>query len=130
MWKYSQLEGSLVGATGATIAMGYSGYGVDGKNNPAAQGTRDVGPIPRGIWDIGHPFDSSIHGPFCLPLVLIDPAQMGERDGFLIHGDSLTHPGEASHGCIILPKFARHKIWDSMDHQLEVVETISGSGRR
>jgi hypothetical protein len=41
------------------------------------------------------------------------------RDGFLIHGDNLTH--DASTGCIILPPEIRDMIAASEDRDLEVV---------
>jgi hypothetical protein len=43
------------------------------------------------------------------------------RTGFLIHGDSLQHPGRASNGCIILPRPIRDRIAASGDDQLTVV---------
>jgi hypothetical protein len=47
------------------------------------------------------------------------------RSGFLIHGDSIQHPGEASEGCIIMPPDARHRIWASGDDSLHVVKGTS-----
>ncbi|MGK3131451.1 tlde1 domain-containing protein [Pantoea sp. C8B4] len=44
------------------------------------------------------------------------------RAGFLIHGDSVAHPGGASNGCIVMPLNIRHKIWSSGDRQVEVVQ--------
>jgi hypothetical protein len=43
------------------------------------------------------------------------------RGEFRIHGDSIAHPGTASHGCIILPRAVRDAIWRSGDRALEVV---------
>jgi hypothetical protein len=43
------------------------------------------------------------------------------RSEFRIHGDSIAHPGMASHGCIILPRAVRDAIWRSGDRALEVV---------
>jgi hypothetical protein len=43
------------------------------------------------------------------------------RDGFLIHGDSVEHPGTASHGCIIMSRAIREAIAQSDDHELNVV---------
>lgn len=42
------------------------------------------------------------------------------RSGFLIHGDSIAHTGQASHGCIILPRSVREQIAASGDDELEV----------
>lgn len=38
-----------------------------------------------------------------------------------IHGDSLSHPGRASSGCIILPLAIRQQISNSGDDILDVV---------
>lgn len=40
---------------------------------------------------------------------------------FRIHGDSIRAPGTASHGCIILPRAIRDRIWASGDRALQVV---------
>jgi hypothetical protein len=46
------------------------------------------------------------------------------RAGFLMHGDSGAHPGEASEGCIIMPRNVREAVWTGGDHELEVVSGI------
>ena len=61
------------------------------------------------------------HGPYVLPLTPDPENLMYGRDGFLIHGDSITNPGSASEGCIILPRSARTMIAASGDNRLEVV---------
>jgi len=102
--------------------MGYSGFGA-GKNNPALEYEPNIGPIPRGLYQIGAPEDpdGGPHGPFVLPLTP-DPAnQMFGRSGFLIHGDSVLHPGTASRGCIILDDAIREQIAASGDDQLQVI---------
>jgi hypothetical protein len=119
MWTYEQSTGRL-SREGAVVAEGYSGLDA-GKNNPEMQEVHDVGPLPRGIYVIGRPHDTETHGPFVLPLTP-DPANtMFGRTGFLIHGDSLQHPGRASNGCIILPRPIRDRIAASGDDQLTVV---------
>lgn len=101
-------------------ALGYSGHG-EGKNNPALQETPNVGPIPYGLWRIvGPPFDTPTHGPFVMRLEPCEGTQTFGRDGFLIHGDSKIAAGTASHGCIVLPRATRERIWDSGDHLLTV----------
>ena len=107
--------------TGGLLAIGYSGAPGIGKNNPVQQDVEDVGPIPQGLYRIQAPVDTVTHGPYVLPLTP-DPAnEMFGRAGFLIHGDSVVDPGTASKGCIILPRFARQRIWESPDHVLTVV---------
>lgn len=119
MWTYRQSSGELL-RDGRFIAQGYSGYGT-GKNVPAAQTTADVGPIPAGAWRI----DSLIpatreHGPFVLVLLPCAGTPTFGRSGFLMHADSLPHPGKASRGCIIMPRFAREMVWSSHDRALTV----------
>jgi len=43
------------------------------------------------------------------------------RRGFLIHGDSKLHPGTASKGCIILPRWARELIVKDGVDTIEVI---------
>ncbi|MGD1094067.1 MAG: tlde1 domain-containing protein [Bryobacteraceae bacterium] len=124
MWSYEQTTGRLNHDGEPVGECGYSGF-EDGKNNPAMQTEPDCGPIPRGRYMIGPVEFADVegpHGPFVLPLTA-DPAnEMFGRSGFLIHGDSLTHPGCASRGCIILPRPTREAIAQSSDPDLEVVE--------
>lgn len=118
MWTYRQASGCL-DHNGLIVATGYSGSG-PGKNNPAQQAVHDVGPIPQGKFTIGDPYDTDSHGPHVMRLTP-DPAdEMFGRAGFLIHGDSISHPGTASHGCIILPRDVRNRIADSGDRELTV----------
>jgi type VI secretion system (T6SS) effector TldE1-like protein len=117
-WTYSQSAGTLT-REGATIAIGYSGHG-DGKNNPAMQQIPNVGPIPQGRYSIGDPRDSEKVGPYALPLTPSDGTDTFGRSAFMIHGDSIVHPGTASEGCIILLRDARHQVGESDDRVLVV----------
>lgn len=119
MWVYRQSSGFLWKES-KSYGPGYSGHG-GGKNDTAAQYTKDVGPIPVGLYYIGTPYDTDEQGPFVLPLSPSAGTELRGRAGFLIHGDSTTHPGEASKGCIILNREIRQMIWDSMDHWIQVV---------
>jgi len=83
------------------------------------------GPIPRGRYTIGAVEFADVdgpHGPFVLPLTPAAANEMFGRTGFLIHGDSIEHPGFASRGCIILARPTREAIAQSGDADLEVVE--------
>lgn len=117
---YSQTSGFFWDNRGEAIATGYSGFG-EAKNNQKFQSTRDIGPIPRGLWTIGEPYDSSRVGPFALPLLPSDHDAFG-RTEFLIHGDSIARPGTASRGCIILPRHIREFIHASNCRLLMVIE--------
>jgi hypothetical protein len=123
MWVYEQIAGRLSLDGGNVIATGYSGAG-EGKNNPTEENVRDEGPIPEGIYYIQAPENTHTHGPFVLRLMPdVDNVMFG-RAGFLIHGDSIERPGQASEGCIIMPLFARRAIWDSGEHTLRVVKEL------
>lgn len=118
MWTYEDATGKLF-HDGVLVATGYSGLHED-KNNPAAENVKGMGPIPEGRWSIGAPVDTTEHGPYVLRLTALPETQTFGRSGFLIHGDSPKHPGEASQGCIVMPHDVRVKIWESGDHDLTV----------
>jgi hypothetical protein len=118
MWQYRQSNGDL-SRDGRSVGSGYSGNGV-GRENPAMEGVRNVGPIPRGIYRIGAQFDHPTKGPVTMGLTPVGHTALG-RTAFLIHGDSREHPGEASEGCIVLGRTLRQAVADSGDTQIEVV---------
>jgi hypothetical protein len=124
-WLWDQSTGTLC-RNGAIVSRGYSGNG-RGKNNPLLQGVRGIGPIPKGEWRIGKPYNSTNVGPYALPLFAVDGntddihGPTG-RSAFRIHGDSIRSPGTASKGCIILPRKVRELIYNSGDHILTVTE--------
>lgn len=122
MWTYSQSRGRITRDNDpASYPLCYSGKG-DGKNNPQFQGVVDVGPIPQGRYTIGEPIlKTPLHGPYVLPLTPATSNIMFGRAGFLMHSDSIVHPGEASEGCIVCPYSLRIEIWQSGDHDLTVV---------
>jgi len=117
MWTYFQKTGELADEGGEIVATGYSGHG-EGRNNPAMEGVKDVGPIPAGSYAIGSVRDTETHGPVVMPLAHLAGDTFG-REGFLIHGDNTRH--DASQGCIILPRTVRQAIAESADRMLKVV---------
>jgi Protein of unknown function (DUF2778) len=120
MWTYAQKTGALL-QNGQLVATGYSGF-EEGKNNPAMQAVKNVGPIPQGDWTIeGPPINTAEHGPFVLILTPSADTNTFGRSGFLMHGDSIQAPGTASKGCIIMAREARELVWNSGDTDLEVV---------
>ena len=122
MWVYEQKTGLLRRDNAiAIVGKGYSGFG-EGKNNPAMESVPDVGPIPRGEYQVGVPHDTESHGPFVMSLTPMPANEMFGRAGFLMHGDSVHAPGTASKGCIIMPRAVREIVWNSGDHRLQVVE--------
>lgn len=91
------------------------------RNDPRAITRIGEGPIPLGTYTIESPRDTDTHGPYVLPLTPDASNQMYGRSGFLMHGDSVSHPGTASKGCIILPRSTRELVWGSGDRVLTVV---------
>ena len=120
MWIYSQLTGQLWNPQGLILAIGYSGGG-EGKNSPKMQAIKSVGPIPRGAWVIGEPYDSKNIGPYALPLYENGHDAL-TRAYFRIHGDSISNPGTASRGCVILARNIREMIHNSRDRDFIVIE--------
>lgn len=122
MWQYVQSTGELFDGSGALIERGYAGKGA-ARNRPEAECEKDAGPLPRGWYTIGEAIDHPRSGPVTLPLIADadNPACTTARDGFLIHGDSKTRPGEASAGCIVLSRTTRERLRDSRDRRLAVL---------
>lgn len=118
MISYDISSGTLA-HDGVKIGSGYSGQPAC-KNDPTKCSAHNEGPIPPGLYRIGDPVDTETHGPYVLPLSPDDGNEMYGRSGFLIHGDSVAHPGTASHGCIIMPRKVREVIHESGDRLLEV----------
>lgn len=122
-WTYAQKTGELQ-LDGQHVATGYSGAG-EGKNNSEMQSVRNVGPIPQGDWMIaGPPVSTPEHGPYVLRLTPKDETETFGRSGFLMHGDSKSAPGSASHGCVIMPRTVREQVWDSGDRDFQVVAEL------
>lgn len=120
MWKYEQSTGRLYNASGALVATSYSGKGAH-KNKPDSQAVVGMGPLPRGTYTMGAPRTSSKTGPYVMDLTPNPANEMFGRSAFQVHGDSVKNPGTASSGCIIMPRKVRELMWDSGDHQIEVV---------
>ncbi|HVS39724.1 MAG TPA: tlde1 domain-containing protein [Gemmataceae bacterium] len=120
-YVYEQTTGNLylvAGADRTLLGTGYSGTG-DGRNNPDLQGTRNVGPIPQGLWRIGDAHDSQKTGKLVMDLTPVGHDALGRSD-FQMHGDNAkTH--DASHGCIVMDRSVREKIASGEVRELEVV---------
>lgn len=108
LWSYSQSKGELR-RDGDLITIGYSGHG-EGLNNPDLEHVRSYGPIPRGLWLIGTPYDSESTGPFTLPLQYVHGPVPHGRSAFRIHGDNRLLDRSASHGCIVVGRGIREMI--------------------
>jgi hypothetical protein len=118
MWKYVQSSGALVAPDGTVFHRGYSGAD-QGRNNPDMQCVKNVGPIPRGWYEIKAPVDYT-KKKYVMNLTPAASTDTCGRGGFQIHGDNQT--STASTGCIIVsPKRQRELIWASGDRKLRVV---------
>jgi len=122
MWRYEQATGRLF-HDAAPVAKGYAGGNCgknpEGRNNPEMQGVRCIGPLPKGRYTFGKVVEKSHLGPFAIPLIPAKENNMCGRSGFFMHGD--TNPsGNASEGCIIMPRAIRKTCYSSTDHDLEV----------
>ena len=125
MWTYEQSTGKLFDPFYKYAGAGYSGLGIY-KNNPSDESAKNKGPIPTGLYSIEAPINSVVHGRYAMHLEPDPTNEMYGRDLFLIHGDSITDPGNASEGCIILGYEIRVRIWESGDRRLLVVEKFDG----
>lgn len=98
---------SGTGYSGTNRGDPHSNRSVEGRNNPNAQDLEDVGPIPRGTWVAGVPYNSPTTGPNTIPLHPApgqDPCLGKPRDctTFRAHGAN-PWGSDKSLGCIILP---------------------------
>lgn len=119
-WTFKQSNGEFWNPLSQHY-FGWSGN-TAGKNNPTMQCVHNVGPIPRGKYSIGAPYDSPHTGEYTLPLTPAPENEMCGRSGFKIHGAAFTNPEMSSDGCIILIRPVREQVWNSGDHDLEVIE--------
>lgn len=109
---YSQSTGSLsctddrTGAVYLTCA-GYAGTGA-GRNNPDMDDQPNIGPLPRGDYNVGAPFEHPHAGPNARRLNPLPGTDMHGRNGMLMHGDNLRH--DASNGCIVAPPNCRNSV--------------------
>lgn len=119
MWEYEVETGWLYSPAGRKLACGYSGRKGICRNNVAYERVAKCGPIPRGIWLMGRPVKSAAMGPLAIPLAWTTPGEIpGGRSAFFIHGDNVR--GDASIGCIILPRDVRFVLAESDDSILLV----------
>lgn len=119
MWTFEISTGKIAHA-GLNIGRGYSGHG-EGRGNPKLCDVPNVGPIPPGKYSIGEAYQHPHLGPLVMNLDPLPGTETFGRSLFRIHGDSLTAPGNASHGCICAPPAVRRAINASDDKIMEVL---------
>jgi hypothetical protein len=119
MWTWRQKDGLML-HDGRALVSGYAGAG-EGKNNPAMQNVAKIGPLPVGHYTITEPHDSPRTGKYTMNLIPDAHNEMFGRSDFRVHGDSIDKPGTASEGCIVIDHWSREQVWQSGDHELEVI---------
>lgn len=120
MWIYFQKTGAVHYSGDPVMAPRFIGYsGVKPyQNDPESQCFHDLGPIPRGLYKMtGVKQEPTKFSIILTPNIAND---MCGRANFLIHGDSASHGGWASQGCIVLKLAERELMWNSGDTDLEV----------
>lgn len=123
-WIYIQSTGELLRPDGSLCGKGYSGHGA-GLNNPDMQQIRNTGPLPVGLYVIGHSIDHPMLGPVAVPLSPVAGNQMFGRSHFYMHGDNSTHDQSASLGCIIQGRPAREEVAKDPGKRMEVIATAT-----
>ena len=127
MWTYEQSTGKL-SEDGKLVGTGYAGGNIPSNhnpkavNNPAMQEIHCVGPLPRGLYTIGTAHNEPTLGPMAMYLQPSVGNTMFGRSGFFMHADSISHPGQASEGCIVMPLNVRQQVATSSDRRLQVIE--------
>lgn len=119
-WVYSIKSGDMHDPQWQFFGNGYSGFG-GFRNDPTKTTVPHLGPLPVAAYSIGAAHPHALLGPVVMDLDPAPYSQLFGRTVFRIHGDSSEHPGEASRGCIILPRPLREKIAASLDRQLLVI---------
>lgn len=128
MHTYQQSTGRWFTPEKKLLGIGYSGHGA-GTNNPEMQEVKadpadpnsPAGPLPCGMYTIGTLRDSARTGRDIMDLKPDADNEMFGRGDFECHGDSVVHPHQASHGCIIQLHSVRLEINKSTDRRLKVV---------
>ncbi|MES9996536.1 hypothetical protein [Desulfovibrio aminophilus] len=113
IYIYEQSTGKFFDSAGNLLATEYSGAG-KGKNNPDMQHVPNIGPTPRGDWEVvGVDQKRKGHRLILRPLPGNTVFETERRPKtFQVHGDFLdpVKRGTASQGCIILPSLVRHQL--------------------
>lgn len=124
MWIFESSTGKWYDPSGKFLVKGYAGGNCgknpEGVNNPEMQGKKHIGPLPEGLYELGKLVLESHLGKYAISLVPDESNDMLGRSDFYVHGDT-TPSGNASEGCIIIPRSYREALWASKDRQVKVV---------
>ena len=116
-WLYSQSSGQLTDPTGQPLARCYSGTGL-GRNNPAMESVKGIGPIPKGRYTISKAYNHMTLGRCVMNLDALPGAETFGRGDFRIHGNNQAN--DASHGCVVADKPYRQAVAVSLVRFLSV----------
>jgi len=116
---YAVREGRFHDHAGPLLYQCYSGKKGSWRNNPDQDHVQNHGPIPRGRWTLGKPYNSARVGPIAIPLAPCAETRTHGRSAFLIHGDNAE--GDASKGCIVAPRVFRTRLASALASGAEPV---------
>lgn len=118
MWVYSVTKKTLWKNSGGVVTSRCNS-GHDGATNISAlEDMEDIGPIPRGTWQILNGFDSKSAGAKTIPILPLDH-KARNRTGFTLHGNIGRIP--QANG-IAMPLSVRNKIDKSKDKVILIIE--------
>lgn len=122
-WTFEITTSKFYDPSGAVVSVGYAGGNCgknpEGRNNAAMCSVKNIGPLPEGLYTLGIPVDHSRLGAFAIPLIPDSSNEMYGRGDFYMHGDTVPS-GNASEGCIILPRSTREAAHASSDQRIQV----------
>ena len=128
MRTFVQSTGYVFDENGKLLcSSGYAGRDA-GRNNPSMEGIKGIGPLPHGRYTGVRLYEE--HPTLGNYAIQLEPDEETRKlilsygrnpDSFFCHGDSVEHPGLASHGCIVQPRDQRQSFWESSDRIFEVV---------
>jgi Protein of unknown function (DUF2778) len=119
-WRFNSRTGQITDPTDQPFALAYSGHGL-GLLNPRLESVANIGPIPRGSYQIGPAYTHIDLGPIVMNLDPLAGTETLGRSGFRIHGDNRDGNHSASHGCVVVGPDVRRAIAASLDRVLKVV---------
>lgn len=123
-WKFNIKTGDMFDPSGKKVWTGYAGgnegKNPEGKNNPLMVSVKCIGPLPPGWYTFGTVVLQSHLGPYAIPLIPDKQNIMFGRGDFYCHGDT-TPSGNASEGCIIMPRFVRNAMYTGTSRRIQVV---------
>jgi hypothetical protein len=132
---YQQATGRWLNDMDEVVGIGYAGGDQgrhpEGKNNPALESEKDIGPLPAGNYHadymvLWHPR----LGHYVIHLKPDEKTRAKiiaygrDPDSFFNHGDNPAHPGESSDGCPVNSLDVRQAFWQGTDHDIQVVSGL------